>query len=118
MWVVFAVILLGGVVLSLIGWLGMHGRLPKQRVAGIRTPYTLSSEARWEATHRHGSPFLFFGGVATVAAAAALLPFALAGRLPDGFAIASFIALANLGVFSAVLAWVIGESRARRELGD
>ncbi len=118
MWVVFAVILLGGLLLALLGWLGTHGRLPRQRIAGIRTAYTLSSEARWDATHRHGSPFLFFGGVATVAAAAALLPFALAGRLPDGFAVASFIVLANIAVFSAVLAWVVGESRARRELGD
>jgi uncharacterized membrane protein len=118
MWAVLALELLGGLVLCWVGWRSFSGKLPRQRVAGIRTGYTLSSDERWNAVHRHGGPYLVFGGVAVTAAALAALPFAIAGALPEGFTAAVILANAFLAVGSAVAAWKIGSTRARAELGD
>jgi uncharacterized membrane protein len=118
MWFVFLLVMLGGLVVALIGWFGLIGRLPRQHVAGIRTPYTLSSEARWRAVHRIAGPFLIFGGAAAFAMGAALLPFSLAGSLPRGFEIAALMAVAAAVFASVLVAWRIGVAGARRELGE
>jgi len=118
MWTVLIVELVAGLVLGWVGWLALTGKLPRQGFAGVRTRYTLSSDQRWEAVHRHGGPYLVFGAVAVAAAAAALLPFAIAGALPHGFTVAAVLAIAVVAVGSALAAWRIGESRARAELGD
>lgn len=118
MWAVLVLELAGGLVLGWVGWLALTGKLHWQRFAGIRTGYTLSSDQRWEAVHRHGGPYLVFGAVAAVAAALALLPFAIAGALPQRFTVGAVLAIAVVVVGSALLAWRIGESRARAELGD
>jgi uncharacterized membrane protein len=66
---VFAVI---GVLLAVTGnWLG---KLRRNAVIGIRTPWTLASDAVWERTHRLGGRWMVAHGIA-VAAAAIFLPF-------------------------------------------
>ncbi len=66
---VFAVI---GVLLAVMGnWLG---KLRRNAVIGIRTPWTLASDAVWERTHRVGGRWMVAHGIA-VAGAAIFLPF-------------------------------------------
>jgi uncharacterized membrane protein len=100
-----------------VAWLGMTGKLPRNRIAGIRTPYTLSSDERWLATHRAGGPFLVLGAVAAFAIGLALLPFALAGELGDAFVAAGLSAMAVLVVASALAAWIFGTRSARGLVG-
>lgn len=118
MWFAFLIVFVGGTVVAWVGWRGLTGKLPRQHIAGIRTPYTLSSDERWRAVHRHGGPYLVLGGAAAAAAAAALLPFSVAGRLPLAFSVAALIAMAAVTSASAVAGWLLGVSAARRELGD
>ncbi len=118
MWFAFLLAFVGGVIIVWVGWLGLTGRLPRQHLAGIRTPYALSSDERWGAVHRHAGPYLVLGGAATAAAAAALLPFSVANRLPEGFAVAALLAIATAAVGSTVAAWLLGVAAARRELGE
>lgn len=118
MWFAFLIVFAGGIVVAWVGWRGLTGKLPRQHIAGIRTPYTLSSDERWRAVHRHGGPYLVLGGAAAAAAAAALLPFAIAGRLPLAFSVAALLAVAMITGGSALAAWLLGVAAARRELGD
>lgn len=57
-------VLLGGLgaSLALIG--NYLGKIPKNYVVGIRTPWTLSSDYVWERTHRFAAPLFVVGGLA------------------------------------------------------
>jgi len=107
---------LAGLVLFLVGWMALHGKLPPNHLAGIRTPFTLRSKENWYVSHRHAAPVLIFAGVAVAATGAALLPFAAAGSLPAGFVAGASGAMAALVLVAAVGAWLYGTRRARAEL--
>ncbi len=116
MWVAFLVVLLGSGSLVFIGLRGLQEKLPRQHWAGIRTPYSMANEEQWYAVHRYGSPYLIFGGVAAFAAALAMFPFAVAGKLPDGFATVVLIAVAVLLGALALLSWMLGVRGAKAHL--
>ncbi len=117
MWVAFLVMMLGSGVLTVLGWRALQEKLPRQHWAGIRTPYSMANDEQWYAVHRYGAPYLIFGGVATFAAALAMLPFSLAGKLPNGFSAAVFLAGAFIMVGSALLSWAMGVRGAKAALG-
>jgi uncharacterized membrane protein len=51
-----------GVLIALVG--NYLGKIPKNYVVGIRTPWTLASAYVWERTHRFAAPLFVTGGVA------------------------------------------------------
>jgi uncharacterized membrane protein len=51
-----------GVLVALIG--NYLGKVPKNQMVGIRTPWTLSSEYVWERTHRFAAPLFVTSGSA------------------------------------------------------
>lgn len=116
MTLVILLALLGAMALVFLGWLGLIGRLPPNHFAGIRTPFTRQSDQHWYATHREAGSILILGGVAVVAGALALLPFAVAGSLPDTFAAVAVVTMAAILLVSVVAAWLIGTRRARTRL--
>lgn len=116
MWVAFLAVLIGSGLIIYIGLRGLQEKLPRQRWAGIRTPYSMANDEQWYAVHRHGSPYLIFGGVASFATSLAMLPFALAGKLPDEFAIVVVLAAALMLGVSAVLSWILGVRGAKASL--
>ena len=97
----------------LLGWLSLQNKLPSNAWAGIRTPYTRSSDEAWYATHRAAAPILVWGGVAVLAAGLAFLPFALAGKLGDALTTGVVVALAVMIGATAVAGWVYGTRTAR-----
>ncbi len=108
---------IGALVVTVVGWYGMVGKLPPNAFAGIRTPYTHASPERWYAVHRAGGPFLVLPGAAALAAGLALVPFALLGKLPDALVVSVLIAQAVFILAGALASWAIGTSRAKAELG-
>ncbi|MBE7517798.1 MAG: SdpI family protein [Thermoflexaceae bacterium] len=114
--VALLVMTLAGVIVVTLGWLGLQGKLPRNHVAGIRTPYTMRSDETWYATHRHGGPILIFAGVAAVSAGLALVPFAAAGAVSDSLTAATALAMAAVLLMAALGSWLIGTRRARAEL--
>lgn len=117
MWIAFVVMLLGSGLVSFLGWRALQEKLPRQHWAGIRTPYSMANDEQWYAVHRYGAPYLIFGGVASFAAALAMLPFSLAGKLPNGFSAAVLLAAALIMGGSALLSWVMGVRGAKAALG-
>lgn len=117
MWVVFLVLTLAGVALTVVGLMGLLGKLAPNSFAGIRTQYTRSSPERWYATHRAASPYLVFGGVAVLSAGLAFLPFAIAGRVSDGLGTGVAVALSIVVVVAAIWSWWTGTAKAKREVG-
>jgi len=104
---------LGGLVFIWIGVLGLLGRLPPNRWAGIRTPATFASPEAWRAGHRAGAVPLVFGGVAILATGFALVPFTLAGKLDDVIVAATTIGLLALHAATGLAAWVATTRAAR-----
>ena len=51
----------GGVLLALVG--NYMGKVPRNYMVGIRTPWTLSSDLVWERTHRFAAPLFVTGGM-------------------------------------------------------
>ena len=105
----------GAAVVTLVGWLGLVGKLPRNGWAGIRTPYTMSSNERWNATHRAGGAVMLLGSIAALAAGLAFLPFALAGKLADALTASIVIAVAVLLFLSAIAGWLYGTARAKAQ---
>ena len=108
----------GGLLLIVFGWLSLLGRLPRNGFAGIRTPYTMRSDANWHATHRAAAPLLIFGGVAIFVAGLAFFPFAVAGKLSTGLASAVTIALVICLVGDVLAAWQFGVHSAHSSLNN
>lgn len=117
MGVVLFVTTMAALLLTVVGFLGLTGKLPRNGWVGIRTPYSMRSDEHWLATHREGAAYLIFAGVAAFATGAAFVPFALFGKIEDPLAVAVLLGQAGLILIGAVASWLIGTSRARRQLG-
>ncbi|HEX4142640.1 MAG TPA: SdpI family protein [Pirellulales bacterium] len=86
-----------GLLLAVLGnWMG---KLRRNRVAGIRTPWTLKSDVVWERTHRIGGRLMVVLGLVIIVAALLLPPFATLALLMVG--------LLALAVWSFVYSWRI-----------
>lgn len=118
MWIAFLLMAFGGMTVSTVGWLGLQGRLKRQHWAGIRTPYSMANDEQWYAVHRHGAPYLIFGGVAALAMSLSLLPFAIAGQLPDAFSVTMALVVAAVVAASAIASWLYGVRSAKAELAS
>ena len=116
MWFVLIVMLFASMALILVGWQGWQEKLPRQHWAGIRTPYAMANDEQWKLVHRYGSPYMIFGGVAVFAGSLALLPFAIAGVLPEAFTAAAVIGFSIILFVSAIVSWRKGVSGAKSAL--
>jgi uncharacterized membrane protein len=61
-------ILISSILLLLAGMGNYLGLLRRNYFVGLRTPWTLESDATWRATHRLGGRLLFFGSTAILVA--------------------------------------------------
>ena len=113
----FLVMAVAASLLTVVGWYAWLGKLPRQHIAGIRTPYTMANDEQWYAAHKHGAPYLIFGGVATLAISLAVLPFSIAGALPDAFSTAVALASAFVILVAALSSWYFGVKGAKAQLG-
>ena len=67
------VMVIAGIVVASIGRRGRAGTLRRNRLAGLRTPTTMRSDAAWEAGHRAGGGLLVLAGVLFAGAGLTLL---------------------------------------------
>ena len=115
--VAFLAMALGAGALAVVGRKSTNGTLPPNRWAGIRTPYTFSSEDAWYSTHRHAGPVLERSGVIVAVAAVGCLILALVEVFTVALAAVAALVLSTAMVAAALYAWAHGTARARRELG-
>ncbi len=111
-----SILIFVGLLVAVIGLFGLLGKLPPNHFAGIRTPYSRSSDQNWYATQRAGSPWLIFGGIAIAMAGLAFVPFVFAGKLSQVPATIVTIALVVLLVITGLGAWIFGEWGARHDV--
>ncbi len=116
--IAFVAMAVGGFTIGIIGRKATEGTLRPNRWAGIRTPYTYSSDEAWYATHRHAGPILERAGFAIAVASLILLVLGMAGVFGPAVAAIGALALTAVMLTAAIAAWWIGTSRARRELGQ
>ena len=103
---------LGSPVLVVVGGLmavigNYMGKLRRNRYVGIRTPWTLASDAVWEQTHRVGGRWMVAYGM-VVAVTAVIAPVAVAAAVSVG-------GVLLLTLWAMVYSWQL--SRQRREVG-
>jgi uncharacterized membrane protein len=101
--------LVAGIVIGLIGWLGEHGRLPRQHWAGIRLASTMRSDATWQAAHRAGGPIMLGAGVLVASMGLLLMVFRPADESVT--VVSLFLAVGLLG--AVLVAGVLGSRAAR-----
>lgn len=79
--VIAGLLVVSGVPLAVVGWLGLRRRLPRNRFAGVRTPATLRDEETFAVGNQVGAPFcLAAAAVAVLGGVAALFaPTAVSG---------------------------------------
>ena len=116
MWIALAMVLVAGIAIVVIGWMGLTGSLPRNGFAGVRTRFTKSSDAAWEATHRAAGPYLVFGGIAAIMVALAFLPFTAAGKVSTGIAATAVLVAAIVLVLTAIAGGLLGVRSAKRQL--
>lgn len=97
-----------GALLAVIG--NYMGKARYNYVVGLRTPWTLSSEAVWDRTHRLFGPWTMLGGLAIVIAAVLIPP------SPSGHQALLAVTLAG-ALVPAVIATVYSFILSRRQEG-
>ncbi|MGH3933684.1 MAG: SdpI family protein [Pseudonocardiaceae bacterium] len=90
-------LLAAGAALLTVGLLGWRQRLPRNRIAGIRTPATLRSDAAFVAANRVAAPPVLAAG--GVCAAGGLLAFGTGGP-----ALAVIVGVSGAGTVGLLLA--------------
>jgi hypothetical protein len=110
--VVALLLMIVGVVLAVVGWLGRTERLPRNRFAGVRTPATLRGDEEFRVANKvAGLPIMVGGGVGVLGGGAALL-------LPDtGGALLSAI-LGTAGLLAITLAAGVLGHRVAQAMPD
>ena len=103
-----------GAIIALVGllFLGLGNMLPKSRpgfFVGIRTPWTITNEDNWIATHRLGGKLFMLAGLAMILAG--IIP--MAGALRFAIVLASTILAAFLPVFYSWRLWQRGNHTDR-----
>ncbi|MGP3913014.1 SdpI family protein [Nonomuraea sp. 10N515B] len=92
-----------GLAAGIVGCLGLAGRLPRNNVAGVRTPSTMRSETAFRVANKAaGVPTLTGGGVALAGAVAAWL-------LPTDEGVLTVVIVAAIGMLTlTILGGVMG----------
>jgi uncharacterized membrane protein len=105
------VVIVAGALVAVSGVLGWVGRLPRNRLAGVRTSSTMRSERAFAAGNRAAGPAVTLGGL--VAMVAGVVGLFVRGSNVDGVMVVGALAMGVL----AVVGGIVG-SRAASRTGD
>ena len=95
------VVILAGALVAVSGVLGWVGRLPRNRLAGVRTSSTMRSEHAFAVGNRAAGPAVTAGGLASVVAGTVALFLPVSDA--DGLVIVGALAMAGLAVVGGIL---------------
>ncbi len=102
-------LIIGGAVIYRIGVRGENGELPRQRVAGLRTRATLSSDDAWYAAQKAGADLVKAAGALAVIGGLTSIP------VYDQLPVAAALVLGTTAVMLSLVVWggVRGQAAAR-----
>lgn len=110
-----ALIAVSGALLA-AGWLGLTGNLPRNHFAGIRVGYSMKSDEHWRIVHRAAGPYIVLAAAGVLSASLAFMPFAFAGKIPEGLAVVMLLGQAAFIIFAVLIATTTGLRKAHRIL--
>jgi uncharacterized membrane protein len=110
--------ILAALALAVFGWMGLLEKIPPNRIAGIRTRFTLASERNWYVTHRAGGALMLLGGAPSLAIGLAFLPFAAAGKIDDTIVLVVVATQIGIILITSLAAWWYGTTIARHTSGS
>ena len=93
------IIVLGGLVL-VSGVLGVLGKLPRNRLVGVRTPATLRSDRAFETGNRAAGPAVILGGLAAVISG--VVAFLVPASAVGGCVLVGALVMAGLAVIGGL----------------
>jgi uncharacterized membrane protein len=108
------VLTIAGAIIGIVAWLGARGRLPRNCIAGMRTPATLASDEAWKAAHRASAWALAVAAVVSVSCGLWLLiarPSEDSARVTTTIAFGAVLIVAVVG---GVQAHVVAKDVERR----
>lgn len=109
---VSVVLIVVGSLIAVVGCLGLAGRLPRNRFAGIRTPATLRSDEAFTLANRVGGlPIVLGGAIAVLSGIVGLLINTIAGAWIA-------LALGLIGLFALTVIGGVTGTRAAAALSD
>ncbi len=114
----YLAMVIGSAIVLAVGWMGLVEKLPRNAIAGVRTPYSMRNDDNWREVHRASGPYMVLASAAVLAASLSFLPFVFLGKIPDGLAVGMLLGQAGFIVIAVVLAAVIGTSKAKKVLGN
>ncbi|MBB6347460.1 hypothetical protein FHU36_004005 [Nonomuraea muscovyensis] len=100
-----------GLAAGIVGCLGLAGRLPRNNIAGVRTPTTMRSDTAFRANKAAGVPPLTGGGVALTGAVAAWL-------LPTDEGVLTVVIVAAIGMLALTILGGVTGVRAAKAVPD
>lgn len=107
--VIAGLLVLSGVPLVVVGWLGRRRRLPRNRFAGVRTPATMRDQETFAVGNQVGAPFCL------AAAVVALLGGSGALFAPSAVSGWPLVVIGGIGVIAlTVTAGLLGDRAAAR----
>ena len=95
------VVVFAGVLVALSGALGWIGKLPRNRLAGVRTTSTMRSENAFAVGNRVAGPAITLGGLAAVVAG--LLGIFLPADDAEGAILVGVLLMAVLAIVGGIL---------------
>lgn len=95
------VVVVAGALVAVSGALGWIGRLPRNRLAGVRTSSTMRSEHAFAVGNRVAGPAVTLGGL--VAVVAGLVALFLPGNDADGVVLVGVLVMAVLAAVGGIL---------------
>jgi uncharacterized membrane protein len=89
------IVIVAGVVVALTGVLGLTGRLPRNRLVGVRTAATMRSDETFRQGNRAAAPAIILGGLLAVPGGVAVLLGAPKATVFPGILLMVILALAG-----------------------
>ena len=95
------VVVVAGALVAVSGALGWVGKLPRNRLAGVRTSSTMRSERAFAVGNRVAGPAVTLGGL--VAVVAGLIGLTLPESGADGVILIGVLAMVGLAIAGGIL---------------
>lgn len=107
-----ALLIIGGAIITVTGWRGLRGTLPRNRFAGVRTPAAMASDEAFALANRVAAPATLAGAAVMVVVGACVL------ALRGGSTLFLLLVVGLLGATALIMVGGVLGNRAATALAE